>query len=89
MIKFLLLSSFIICSFSLDPQATLSELPDFTPSLVDHLFKEYLMKYNVELMTNFKLTDISSSERRLIFAENLKKILDHNKNPHKTYVKGW
>jgi len=52
------------------------------------LYQNYLIKYGSTWLINFESSEISLENRAYVFVSNLRKIIQHNKNPAKFYTKG-
>lgn len=87
-LPFICVSSLIICCMGNYSTDVLFGKAALSPQIIDELFDTYLMEYGSEFVSNFQMANLNLEERKLIFIENLHKIILHNSNPSKTYKKG-
>lgn len=88
LLPFICILSLIICSLGYYSDDVLSGKIALSPQIIDQLFDTYLMEYGSEFVSNFQMTNLNLEERKLIFIENLQKVILHNSDPSKTYKKG-
>lgn len=88
LLPFICILSLIICSLGYYSDDVLSGKIALSPQIIDQLFDTYLMEYGSEFVSNFQMANLNLEERKLIFIENLQKVILHNSDPSKTYKKG-
>jgi hypothetical protein len=85
----LLLASLATLSFTSQQNELISGNFELTVEDESRLFEQYLYQHSSELLHNFQMSEISVEERKSVFLENLQKIIVHNKNPSKSFSKGF
>ena len=83
----LFLIAFLAIALTSTANELLSGNQELTSEEELHLFEAYIYEYGTQWGLNSQ-NEISFDERRVIFSSNLKKIIEHNRNPSKTYIKG-